>query len=72
MVKLFRHISRLLCSGSLMVAAGLACAQSAASYPNRPVRIIVPFAPGGSIGVVMHMLSERFRQEKKAVHDWRV
>ena len=45
---------------NLMVAAlfaaalcsGQALAQSASDYPNRPIRIIVPVAPGGNVDIV--------------------
>src|SRR5437868_1053789 len=43
--------------------AGLACAQS---YPERPVKLVIPFPPGGSNDVVGRViaaqLSERLKQ----------
>jgi tripartite-type tricarboxylate transporter receptor subunit TctC len=54
-----------LCLGLAFPVSGLA--QSAASdYPTKPIRIVVPFPPGGSSDAVMRLLvprlSERFGQ----------
>jgi tripartite-type tricarboxylate transporter receptor subunit TctC len=40
------------------VMPGLALAQGAADFPNRPVKILVPFAPGGATDVVARILAE--------------
>jgi len=46
--------------------AALACApdaaQAADAYPNRPVRMIIPFPPGGSNDVVGRMVAQQLSQ----------
>lgn len=49
-------IRRLFLSALLVLAAGSAAAQA---YPNRPVKIIVPFGPGGFTDVVARILGQK-------------
>ena len=48
-------------------AALLAFAAQAQDYPNRPIRIVVPFSPGGAVDgptrVIAQELSKRFKQQ---------
>lgn len=40
-----------------------ASAVSAAEYPSQPIRVIVPFAPGGSTDIVTRIVTQRMGQE---------
>ena len=41
---------------ALAAASGLAAAEDAASYPSRPIHIIVPFAPGGASDFAIRLI----------------
>jgi tripartite-type tricarboxylate transporter receptor subunit TctC len=51
---------RLLTVGVLMALAGTAGAQQA--YPNKTVRIIVPFPPGGSVDVLARIAAQKLSE----------
>ena len=53
--------SLLLAAAALAVAPGLALAADA--YPNKPIRMIVPFAPGGASDFVARILAPRLQAE---------
>src|SRR5207253_2837160 len=36
----------------------VAAAQDTANYPNKPIRVIVPFAPGGATDIAMRMVQQ--------------
>jgi tripartite-type tricarboxylate transporter receptor subunit TctC len=59
--------ARILAALAALTLAGAAMAQTPAGYPNKPVRVIVPFAPGGPTDVIGRMfaqkLSERMGQQ---------
>jgi tripartite-type tricarboxylate transporter receptor subunit TctC len=44
-------------SASLLLPGAGASAQDAGSYPNRPVTMIVPFAPGGASDFVARTIN---------------
>ena len=53
---------------ALALAAGVASVFSAATaqaagYPEQPIRVIVPFAPGGSTDIVARIVTQRMAQE---------
>ena len=51
-----RHLTFLVCSLSFLASGNFAQAQS--GYPNRPVRIIVPFTPGGSTDILARAVGQ--------------
>lgn len=59
-----RHLLTL---GMLSAAAciGPAFAQSAADYPNRPVKIIVPFPPGGTSDIMGRLIADELGKQFK-------
>ena len=54
---------QLLVSIALFVAAGLPAQQAAAqAYPSKPIRVIVPYAPGGSSDNVARLLNQKMQE----------
>ncbi len=63
MVKISRNFK--LMAFGLAMASGLAHAQNAQSYPNRPVKIVVPFAAGGPADNYARFMAQRLTDELK-------
>ena len=49
----------------LIAAAAFSAAASAQSFPTRPVRLVVPFAPGGAVDTVARALSQKLGESWK-------
>lgn len=53
-------------AGLAFLVLGLDIAMAAApDYPDRPVRLVVPFPPGGSVGFVAQTIAPRFQEYTK-------
>jgi len=60
-----RKTAQLVCAGAMLALATLsttAGAQSAANYPNKPVRVILPYAPGGSTTAVTRIFTMKMSE----------
>ena len=49
-------------AATCLLAPATARAQSADKYPDKPIRIVVPFAPGGSVDTLGRLLAQRMNE----------
>jgi len=47
---------------ALVMFASLATVQAQSAWPQKPIRIVVPFAPGGNTDSIARVMAERFTQ----------
>ena len=57
-LRLFSTVIAGLCALSIV---GLAQAQSADGYPNKPIRFVVPFAAGGPTDVIARVIANHLK-----------
>src|SRR4051812_7471038 len=56
------HARHLLRTGAAMLIAGCAAFAAAQNYPSKPVRLIVPFPPGGSNDIVGRLIGQELSE----------
>ena len=60
-----RLLAGLAVAGLFGTASAPAHAQSAANWPDKPVKLIVPYAPGGASDLIGRPWADRLTQELK-------
>jgi len=58
-----RRVLQLVCAVALIATySGLVLAQGAADYPSKPIRIIVPFSPGGGTDTLTRIVAQKLSE----------
>jgi tripartite-type tricarboxylate transporter receptor subunit TctC len=55
-------MAQLFLASLAVVASGAVFAQAAADYPHKPIRVIVPFSPGGGSDVIARLVGARLSE----------
>lgn len=58
-----RILNWLACASLALASGPLAMAQDAASYPSKPIRIVIPFPPGGATDLITRKIAEKLTQK---------
>ena len=56
---------RLVALVAAMLSSGVAFAQTPAAWPDRPIRLIVPFTPGSSSDIVARIVAQKVGERLK-------
>jgi tripartite-type tricarboxylate transporter receptor subunit TctC len=60
------RLSRMFAAAGVLLGAGAlatAAADAVAAYPEKPIRVVVPYPPGGGTDVIARIVQDRLRQE---------
>ena len=57
------RVARLVCAFAATLAANAPVAALAQTWPDKPVRVIIPFPPGGTLDKVGRMLAQRLQEQ---------
>ncbi len=61
----FRTATTVACSAALLALTASTPAQAEPGYPNKPVRIFVPYGPGGVGDLTMRLLAQKLSEQTK-------
>lgn len=60
-----RQLAAVFAAGAVLLGSGAVQAQDAASYPNKPIRIIVPYPAGGATDIIGRLIGAKLTADWK-------